>query len=153
MAAMTAEPHMLSRPLHGLSRLAGAMSGMAAGPLALPLARFSRRCSIMADAMTSSDPPRGSRPQEAEHPSIRDTLHAAGTGAVWIWRVTTAPIRLVVWLAEAIVTLSMAAILIGIAAWMAGLVPDELLLRLAHPLTEKLAGLLSHALSEPPRSP
>lgn len=156
---MTGAAPLLSRTLLGLSRLTGSASRVAAGPLALPLARLSRRCSMKADAMTSSETPgtegpAGSRPATPSRTqpaarSVWTVIRTAAIGMVWFWRVATAPIRLVVWVAEAIVTLSMAAILIGLAAWLAGLVPDALLLKLAHPLTEKLAGLLSHALSTP----
>lgn len=163
MAAMTGTTPFLSRTLLGLSRLTGSASRVAAGPIALPLARLSRCFSMKAEAMTSSETPGTAgparspsampSPTEAAAGSVWSVIRTAAVGTVWFWRVATAPIRLVVWVAEAIVTLSMAAILIGIAAWFAGLVPDALLLKLAHPLTEKLASLLSHALSAPSDPP
>ena len=75
-------------------------------------------------------------------------LRLFGLTVLWAWRVTTAPIRLTVWLAEAVVTLAMAAVLLGGAAWAMGLIPDETVLRLARPLMERLGGFVVHSIEQ-----
>lgn len=75
-------------------------------------------------------------------------LRLFGLTVLWAWRVTTAPIRLTVWLAEAVVTLSMAALILGAAAWAMGLIPDDTILRLARPLMERLGGFVVHSIEQ-----
>lgn len=92
--------------------------------------------------------PAGPPPFPPAPPSPWHGLRLFGLTVLWTWRVTTAPIRLTVWLAEAVVTLAMAAVLLGGAAWAMGLIPDETVLRLARPLMERLGGFVVHSIEQ-----
>lgn len=93
-------------------------------------------------------PPSSPWPPSPWPPSPWHGLRLFGLTVLWTWRVTTAPIRLTVWLAEAVVTLAMAAVLLGGAAWAMGLIPDETVLRLARPLMERLGGFVVHSIEQ-----
>lgn len=139
----------------------GARAG--SGSTSLILVRLSDRLTRMSSSFTA--PPRPAPPPAPD--SAIATANTAATGSrtaatespwravrlfgltvLWLWRVTTAPIRLTVWVAEAVVTLSMAAVIVGAAAWAMGMIPDETVLRLARPLVDRLGGFIVHSLEQ-----
>ncbi len=63
----------------------------------------------------------------------------------WTWLTIIAPLRLVVWIADAIIAVT-AAIGIGLViAWFQGWLPDEFVFKYAQIAATKLTNLLTHA--------
>ena len=63
----------------------------------------------------------------------------------WIWLTITAPLRLAVWIADAVIAVT-AAIGIGlVVAWFQGWLPDDLVFKYAQTAANKITALLTHA--------
>lgn len=158
---------MLEPLIRTLGQWAERGSRAGGGSTALILVRLSDRLSRMSSSFTvpprppsppdsamatanaaanTAVPPAAPRAAAAESPWRAVRLF--GLTVLWLWRVTTAPIRLTVWVAEAVVTLSMAAVIVGGAAWAMGMIPDETVLRMARPLVDRLGGFIVHSLEQ-----
>lgn len=164
---------MLEPLIRTLGQWAERGSRAGGGSTALILVRLSDRLTRMSSSFTAPPRPASSPPPDSAvataHTAATTMANTAaapaesraaaaespwravrlfGLTVLWLWRVTTAPIRLTVWVAEAVVTLSMAAVIVGAAAWAMGMIPDETVLRLARPLVDRLGGFIVHSLEQ-----